>query len=106
MAAGLVVALILWHAMGSLIVRERIPAFIITLGGLLAFKGLFWMVIRSQTVPVAPGGGRNLYSLLTTYYLPPVAGYWPSASSPRWPLRGPGAGERLAYGLPTEDGED
>lgn len=107
MAGGLAVALILWHAMGSLIVRERIPAFIITLGGLLAFKGLFWMVIRSQTVPVAPGGGRNLYSLLTTYYLPPVAGYGLAScviaalAFARFRVRR----ERLAYGLPTEDGE-
>src|SRR5438309_11877322 len=32
---GLVVALGIWSAMGTLIVKERIPAFIITLGGLL-----------------------------------------------------------------------
>ncbi|HEX5175969.1 MAG TPA: ATPase, partial [Chthoniobacteraceae bacterium] len=56
MAAGLAVAMILWFAMGTLIVRERIPAFIITLGGLLVFKGLFWLVIRSHTVPVVRGG--------------------------------------------------
>ena len=60
--------------MGAIIVIERIPAFIITLGGLLIFKGLFWLVIKSQTVPVVAGGGTNLYSLLTTYYLPPADG--------------------------------
>src|SRR5437870_1150609 len=43
MVAGLCVALGLWFAMGNLIVRQRIPAFIITLGGLLVFKGLFWL---------------------------------------------------------------
>src|SRR5436190_18302355 len=37
--AGLVVALVVWSAMGTLIVKERIPAFIITLGGLLIYKG-------------------------------------------------------------------
>jgi len=73
--AGLAVALVLWCAMGSLIVRERIPAFIITLGGLLVFKGLFWRVINYHTVPVVAGGHSNLYSLLTTYYLPAQAGY-------------------------------
>jgi len=70
LAAGSVVGVLLWGAMGRLIIRERIPAFIITLGGLLVFKGLFWLVIRNATVPVAPGGSTNLYSALTTYYLP------------------------------------
>ncbi|MCF7687469.1 MAG: hypothetical protein K9M98_00450 [Cephaloticoccus sp.] len=67
------VALLLWLGQGALIVRQRIPAFIVTLGGLLIFKGVFWLVIGTQTVPVAPGGRPNLFSLLTTYYLPPYA---------------------------------
>src|SRR4029079_14821624 len=75
LAVALLVALILWRAMGTLIVRERIPAFIITLGGLLVFKGLFWLVIRNSTVLVAPGGRKNFYSFLTTSYLPPALGY-------------------------------
>jgi len=73
--AGLVVALVIWAAMGSLIVRERIPAFIITLGGLLVFKGVFWRVINYHTVPVVAGGQTNLYSLLTTHYLSAPVGY-------------------------------
>ncbi len=72
-SAGL--ALLVWAAMGALIVRQRIPAFIITLGGLLVFKGLHWLTIRNQTIPVVLGGRVNAYSLLTTYYLPPAAGY-------------------------------
>ncbi|MDB6152816.1 MAG: ATPase [Chthoniobacteraceae bacterium] len=75
MACGVAVALLLWCAMGNLIVRQRIPAFIITLGGMLVFKGLFWLVIQNRTVPIVIGGQSNLYSLLTTYYLPPMAGY-------------------------------
>ncbi|HUR58533.1 MAG TPA: hypothetical protein VM029_12530 [Opitutaceae bacterium] len=63
-------ALVLWFLMGALIVRQRIPSFIITLGGLLIFKGLFWLVIKNSTVPVSRGDQDNLYSLLTTYYLP------------------------------------
>lgn len=74
MACALGVALLLWTGMGSLIVRERIPAFIITLGGLLVFKGLFWLVIQNHTVPVTTGGQSNAYAMLTTYYLPPIAG--------------------------------
>lgn len=71
---AVVMAIAVWAAMGALIVRQRIPAFIITLGGLLVFKGLHWLVIRNQTIPVVEGGKENLYSLLTTYYLPPVVG--------------------------------
>lgn len=72
---ALAVGLLLWRSMGWLIVRERVPAFIITLGGLLVFKGLFWLVIHNSTVPVAPGGQTNLYAALTTWYLPKAAGW-------------------------------
>lgn len=75
MLVATVAGLVVWSGMGALIAHQRIPAFIITLGGLLVFKGLFWKVIENATVPVVPGGQSNLYSLLTTYYLPPVAGY-------------------------------
>ena len=68
-------AVLVWAAMGSLIVVQRVPAFIITLGGLLVFKGLHWLTIRNQTVPIVEGGSANAYSLLTTYYLLPLAGY-------------------------------
>jgi D-xylose transport system permease protein len=72
--AGFMVALLLYGLMGTLIVKQRIPSFIITLGGLLVFKGLFWLVIQNSTIPVARGDADNLYSLLTTYYLPASVG--------------------------------
>lgn len=75
LAAAMLFAVIVWTLMGSLIVIQRIPAFIITLGGLLMFKGLHWLTIQNQTIPVAPGGTENLYSVLTTYYLPSWLGY-------------------------------
>ena len=75
MLVGVLAAAVIWFAMGSIIVRERVPAFIITLGGLLVFRGLHWLVIHNATVPVSRGGEINLFSMLTTYYLPPVAGY-------------------------------
>src|SRR6266851_3776924 len=56
MSVSLAIGILLWFAMGNLIVRQKIPAFIITLGGLLIFKGLFWLVIRNSTILVAPGG--------------------------------------------------
>jgi D-xylose transport system permease protein len=107
MAIGVIAALALWFAMGSLIVRQRIPSFIITLGGLLVFKGLFWRVIANRTVPVAVGGQSNLLAMLTTYYLPPVAGYVLAAVVIAGlviaKLRGNRA--RRAYGLASDDRE-
>lgn len=75
LAIGLVAGLVIWLMKGLLIVRERIPAFIVTLAGLLVYRGLFWLVIDNHTVPIVAGGQTNLYSLLSTYYLPPAAGY-------------------------------
>lgn len=72
--AALLAGLVLWGTMGLVIVRLRIQAFIITLSGLLIFKGCFWLIIESSTIPVAPGGSTNLYSLLTTAYVPPGVG--------------------------------
>ncbi len=68
-------ALLVWAMMGALVVVERVPAFIITLGGLLVFRGLHWLVIENSTVPVVAGGSQNTYSMLTTSFLPPLAGY-------------------------------
>ena len=102
---GLIAAVILWTAIGSLIVYQRIPAFIITLGGLLVFKGLFWLVIRSQTIPVVTGGGTNLYSSLTTYYLTPGMGMLLGALlvAGAFVLRALSVRERRRYGLPITD---
>jgi len=75
LAVGLLAGLLIWYGKGVLIVKERIPAFIVTLAGLLVFRGLFWLVIQNQTVPVVAGGQTNLYSLISTWYLPPLAGY-------------------------------
>ncbi|MEI9952202.1 MAG: ATPase [Pseudomonadota bacterium] len=69
------VSVAIYAAMGFIIVREKIPSFIITLGGLLVFKGVHWLVIGNSTIPVVTGGDQNLYSILTTYYLPPLLGY-------------------------------
>jgi D-xylose transport system permease protein len=64
---GFLAGVLIWWGKGLLIVKERIPAFIVTLGGLL--------VIQNQTVPVVDGGQTNLYSLISTWYLPAWAGY-------------------------------
>ncbi len=75
MLAAIAIALILWWLMGLLIVKQNMPPFIITLGGMLVFKGLFWLVIKNATVPVMKGNAPNIYSFLTTYFLSPWIGY-------------------------------
>lgn len=75
MGVGFAFAILVWSLMGKLIVRQRIPAFIITLGGLLVFKGAFWLVIHNSTIPVSEGNATNIYALLTTYFLPVSGGY-------------------------------
>ncbi|MFW6050737.1 MAG: sugar ABC transporter permease [Myxococcota bacterium] len=104
---GLIAAVLVWSAMGALVVRQRIPAFIITLGGLLVFKGLHWLVIRNRTVPVAEGGGQNLYSLLTTHYLPPTAGWaLATAAGAGWvAIQVRSRHRRRQLGFPAEDPE-
>ena len=75
MGAAFVGAVTLWALMGLLIVKQRIPAFIITLAGMLVFRGLHWLVIQNNTIPVRTGGQDNLLSSLTTWYLPGWAGW-------------------------------
>ncbi len=100
-------AVLVWSAMGALIAIERIPAFIMTLGGLLVFRGLHWLVIENQTVPVVEGGSQNVYSLLTTYYLPDVAGYGLAALAVAAIVGSALSARkrRQSYGFPVDDGE-
>ena len=107
MGAALLIGILIWFCMGNVIVRQRMPAFIITLGGLLIFKGLFWLVIHNSTIPIVQGGQENLYSLLTTYYLPPPLGYALAASIVAFlvfaQLRA--RNERTEHGFVVEDRE-
>ena len=75
LTVGLIAGVFIWYAKSWLIVHERIPAFIVTLAGLLVYRGLFWLVINNETVSVVGGGQSNLYSLLSSYHLPPSVGY-------------------------------
>lgn len=105
---AVIFAVIVWGLMGALIVRQKIPAFIITLGGLLVFKGVHWLVIQNQTIPVVEGGKENIYSLLTSYYLPPIVGavlvlavfagvVWSQLTARK---------QRMSYGFVVDDNED
>lgn len=75
MLAGVALALTLWLLMGALITWQKVPAFIITLGGMLVFQGIFQLVIKNATVPVQIGDTTNVMANLTTWYLNPLAGY-------------------------------
>lgn len=75
MAVALVGAVLLWTGVGWMVVRQRIPAFIMTLAGMLVFRGLHWLVIHNTTIPVKIGDQDNLLSLLTIWYLPKAAGW-------------------------------
>ena len=48
MLVSIFAGIAIWFGMGALIVTQRIPAFIITLAGLLVFKGLHWKVIPER----------------------------------------------------------
>jgi D-xylose transport system permease protein len=50
LAAGLALGLILGALQGALIAYLGIPSFIVTLGGLLVWRGAAWWVTRGQTV--------------------------------------------------------
>jgi len=64
------VALVIWLLMGTLIVTQGIASFIITLAGMLVFRGLQWKIIHSSTIPISVGGQDNLLSIVTTFHLP------------------------------------
>ena len=103
MLVALVVGILVWTAMGYIIVSQRIPSFIITLAGLMVFKGLHWLVIQNATIPVTAGGGENLYSRLTTWYLPPVGGWILAAAifAVMVALQGRERSRRAALGFPN-----
>jgi D-xylose transport system permease protein len=107
MLLALLVAVIVWVGMGAIIVSQRIPAFVITLAGLMVFKGLHWQGIHNSTIPVSVGGADNLYSLLTTWYLPPLWGWiltalvFAAMALLQWRERQ----RRAALGFPTTPGD-
>lgn len=108
MVVTLGVAIAVWTLMGAIIVKQRVPAFIITLAGLLVFKGLHWKAIHNETIPITAAGTENAYSLLTTYFVPKLAGYVLAAlivGLNAW-MRISARRERKALGLEVEPAAD
>jgi len=52
LGAALVIAVAIGAVQGTLVARANIPAFIVTLGGLLAWRGVILQVSEGSTVPV------------------------------------------------------
>ncbi len=45
---------------GAIIAYRRIPAFIVTLGGLLAFRGALWAATKAKAIPLNAGSLKNI----------------------------------------------
>jgi len=56
---------------GGIIAYRRIPAFVVTLGGLMAFRGTLWAATRARDIPINPG----LFKNIGKGYLPQVWGW-------------------------------
>jgi D-xylose transport system permease protein len=56
---------------GSIIAYMRVPAFIVTLGGMWVFKGALLLVTEGKTIPA----NQPFFSVIAQGYLPPIAGW-------------------------------
>src|SRR6266496_6648217 len=71
LAAGIIVAIVIGAAQGSLTAYLNIPAFIVTLGGLLAWRGVILGLSKGETIPVT----LNIFKSLGQDYVPKGAGW-------------------------------
>ncbi|HYO63386.1 MAG TPA: hypothetical protein VER08_06990 [Pyrinomonadaceae bacterium] len=65
------VAVVLGGAQGALVSRANIPAFIVTLGGLLAWRGLALGMAKGETIPLRVPGFKEIGQ----QYVSPQIGY-------------------------------
>jgi D-xylose transport system permease protein len=68
---GLAVGILFGMLQGSIIAYLRVPAFIVTLGGMWVFKGLLLIVTQGKTIPA----NQPVFSQIAQGYLPSVAGW-------------------------------
>ena len=69
--AGLAVGILFGMLQGSIIAYLRVPAFIVTLGGMWVFKGLLLIVTEGKTIPA----NQPVFSQIAQGYLPPLVGW-------------------------------
>lgn len=68
---GLAVGILFGMLQGSIIAYLRVPAFIVTLGGMWVFKGLLLIVTEGKTIPA----NQPVFSQIAQGYLPTLAGW-------------------------------
>lgn len=71
LSAAVIVGLIIGAAHGLLVAYANIPAFIVTLGGLLVWRGVIKGVSQGNTIPIELPG----FKAIGQCYLHPLAGY-------------------------------
>jgi len=59
-AGALATGVLAGAVQGAIVAYRRIPAFIVTLGGLLAFRGTLWAATKSETIPLNAGFLKNI----------------------------------------------
>ena len=68
---GLAVGILFGMLQASVIAYMRVPAFIVTLGGMWVFKGLLLIVTEGKTI----AANQPYFSQIAQGYLPPLAGW-------------------------------
>lgn len=68
---GLAVGILFGMLQGSIIAYLRVPAFIVTLGGMWVFKGALLIVTQGKTIPA----NQPVFSQIAQGYLPPLVGW-------------------------------
>ncbi len=68
---GLAVGILFGMLQGSIIAYLRVPAFIVTLGGMWVFKGLLLIVTEGKTIPA----NQPVFSQIAQGYLPALVGW-------------------------------
>jgi D-xylose transport system permease protein len=71
LAAAILVGLVIGAAHGLLVAYANIPAFIVTLGGLLVWRGAIKGLSKGNTIPIEQPG----FKAIGQCYMHPVAGY-------------------------------
>jgi D-xylose transport system permease protein len=71
LAAAIIVGLVIGALQGALVAYANIPAFIVTLGGLLAWRGVILGVSKGQTIPIS----QQLYKSIGQCFVAPYAGW-------------------------------
>lgn len=71
MTGAIAIGVLAGGVQGAIIAYRRIPAFIVTLGGLMAFRGTLWAATRAKAIPLNAGFLKDIGK----NYLPQVWGW-------------------------------